>query len=1628
MTLPSSTERSRPQKRTNSNIARRARARARLKFGPTLDSLEPRQLLTDGAFLQGTAYGANQLPLPGAMIELFAVTGSNTTQIGQATTDINGNYYFDDTQNLNVGQSLIAPGTYQLVEVAPTGFQLSGAQVNTVAPPDTATVLPSNAIQVTIADPSQLSYTLNSSSTPYPEIIGTFHGQSFDSLIANQFYITVSEANPPQTSSNLITYCVDLSSAIFGSTPFPVTLEPAQTALPNGGQIAYLYNHYGLGDPLSLAPAALQLQLPFQNPTTLTLGLDADVTAGLQVAIWELEYGSNFQFTGLNSKTGNAQDFADIQSAAAWFTNDSSTHSEQAMVLAVQSNGQSLLAPQSLNFTNTVVVHTKSVPAINTVQQPASATVGSSIADQATVSGGNNPTGTVTFNLYNNPNGTGTPLFTDTETLVGGTATSAGYVAAATGTDYWVATYNGDSNNSAVTSVTTAEPVVLSPATPSINTMQQPATATVGTSIADKATVSGGFNPTGTVTFNLYANANAIGTPLFIDTETLVGGVATSKGYTAAATGTDYWVATYNGDSNNVSVSSGPADEPVVLSPATPGITTTPSMTTTTTTSGGVVAGQFATIGFWHNQNGQAVINSFNGGPTQTQLGNWLATNFPHLFGASNPYTGTSLAGLTNAQVASVYLNLWTPSGLQKNTYVQAFAVALGLYADTTSLGGQSLLNNGLAAQYGFVVTASGAGTFGVDGNGSAFGVSNGTSLPVLQILKIADSDFTASTGLFYGGDQNNSSAANNVLDGINSVGDIPGSSSSLSTTSVIKLNDSATLSGGANPTGTVTFYLFAPGVTPNATDSNSVYTDTVTVTGNGTYSTATGTNPSGYVPAATGTYQWVAVYSGDAKNNGVVSPFGSEPWTVGAASPTINTIDGGAVVLGSGAKLTDSAMLAAGVNPTGTVTFYLFAPGVTPNATDSNSVYTDTVTVTGNGTYSTGTGTNPGGYLPTATGTYQWVAVYSGDAKNSAVASPFGDEPETVTTSPSGGPVSSGDFATIGFWHNKNGQAVINSFNGSSTATALGNWLATNFPHLFGAPNPYTSATLASLGKTSLAGLTNAQVASVYLNLWTPSGVTKNTYVQAFAVALGIYADSSSLGYNSTAAGFGFVKAPGGGSSLTFGIGGNGPAFPVLGSTATVLQILQAVNANFDPATGNFYGGDQTKTSDANNVLNGINTTGDITLVTTGSTIVTGTSQLVGAGFYVHQGTLLVYVDDSLGNITPAEQARIDDAIANYNIQLGQYGATLVEVSADQADNADITIHMADTTDIGGVAEGVLGVTEMGGEITLVDGWNWYQGSDPSQIAPDQFDFETVAAHELGHAIGLGHSPDATSVMYPVLATGQVRRTLSASDLAVLDQGGSGAPEPLMAAMSAPAPKLSESAPAPQSNSSGIWVVPPTQSSATGLPSVGTPTTIVADHALTATPSIAAPVTATMTTSGLATVHVSSASGIVEAPGSGATSSLAGVLSQDQASATTAGPAAQPRMSSPFAFDRLGGFATTAQDNADNALRAMTGMSPVPDSVLDELASELALRLPSGGDGSITVPVLAPESVPGVAVPTVPDEQQDPTLSSASFAGRLAVVGLAAGIWGGTAVRNARKRRSWGLGLESKPLPPRKD
>ena len=86
---------------------------------------------------------------------------------------------------------------------------------------------------------------------------------------------------------------------------------------------------------------------------------------------------------------------------------------------------------------------------------------------------------------------------------------------------------------------------------------------------------------------------------------------------------------------------------------------------------------------------------------------------------------------------------------------------------------------------------------------------------------------------------------------------------------------------------------------------------------------------------------------------------------------------------------MNDTAFLQGGFNPTGTITFTLVGP-------DGVSVVdTETVLVFGNGLYST-----PTGFMPTAAGTYQWNAAYSGDDNNKA-ATDIDDPTEQVTVAP---------------------------------------------------------------------------------------------------------------------------------------------------------------------------------------------------------------------------------------------------------------------------------------------------------------------------------------------------------------------------------------------------------------------------------------------------------------------------------------------------------------------------------------------------------------------------------------------------------------------------------------------------
>ena len=195
--------------------------------------------------------------------------------------------------------------------------------------------------------------------------------------------------------------------------------------------------------------------------------------------------------------------------------------------------------------------------------------------------------------------------------------------------------------------------------------------------------------------------------------------------------------------------------------------------------NGNVQSGQTASIGFWQNKNGQALIVALNGGANSTQLGNWLATTFPNMYGAA---AGTSnLTGKTNTQVAAFYVNLFkrngqtAPAGPPK-VDAQVLATALAVYVTNSSLAGN------VASAYGFQVSVNGVGysKFNVGTNGAAFGVANGSSVTVMDLLLALNTRTrrgllfdTDNSGTISSSEQNFREMANTVFSGINDLGNI---------------------------------------------------------------------------------------------------------------------------------------------------------------------------------------------------------------------------------------------------------------------------------------------------------------------------------------------------------------------------------------------------------------------------------------------------------------------------------------------------------------------------------------------------------------------------------------------------------------------------------------------------------------------------------------------------------------------------------------------------------------------------------------------------------------------------------------------------------------------------------------
>jgi hypothetical protein len=232
-------------------------------------------------------------------------------------------------------------------------------------------------------------------------------------------------------------------------------------------------------------------------------------------------------------------------------------------------------------------------------------TLPANVYDTATLTGTlGTPTGTVTYSLWTDSackTAATAPTFsgggnTATVTIVNGVIPPSPTLTFDTpGNFWWQASYSGGGRNNGATSDCSTEPLVVQIVHPTIATTPSPTTLTIGNnaSFNDTATISNGYFPAGgiapgNVTFTLYgpftsaANIVCTGTATFTDTEAAARvdnttASATSASFTPNKVGLYQWVASYAGNTQNASASTGCNDttEQVTVNPATPTVATT---------------------------------------------------------------------------------------------------------------------------------------------------------------------------------------------------------------------------------------------------------------------------------------------------------------------------------------------------------------------------------------------------------------------------------------------------------------------------------------------------------------------------------------------------------------------------------------------------------------------------------------------------------------------------------------------------------------------------------------------------------------------------------------------------------------------------------------------------------------------------------------------------------------------------------------------------------------------------------------------------------------------------------------------------------------------------------------------
>ncbi len=635
------------------------------------------------------------------------------------------------------------------------------------------------------------------------------------------------------------------------------------------------------------------------------------------------------------------------------------------------------------------------------------------LSDTAHLTEGDNPTGSLAFHLYgpHDPHCSRAPVFTSTATVLGnGDYASGAFTPTRAGTYRWVAGYSGDAQNHGVQTSCGehAETVVVSRATPALHSTASGSGHGHGRTqtaqpIHDTAELTGGFTPTGTITFRLYGphQRDCSGPPLFTSRVEVDGnGAYTSEPFTPDAAGTYRWVVSYSGDENNhpaAPTACGIDSETVVLEPAHPHLSTV--------ASGAVDLG--------HPISDAATLT---GGAHPTGRITFRAYG-PHRRSCSGPPAHTSTVAVSGNDTyrsrpftpgaAGIYRWVATYSGDGNNTpagptachdpaeaVVVAHPVAQPHLSSTASAAGPAGSPVHDTAHLSSGSRPTGTLTFEVSGPGDRS--CSGAPVAILTTTVSGNGDYPSPpfrpvrAGTYrwmvrYSGDRRNHPAGPTACADAAETVTMGRAQPSLRTLAVglvplgATARDRGLLARGSHPRGLITFRLYGPD--DPSCSRPPVFVTRAVVVGNGVYGS------SRFAPRQSGTYRWVATYSGDVNNRAATTRCGDRseqlvvplrrPRLTTSASPRTNVHRRARPVQTAGLSIYDAAVLRLGFAPTGQITFQLFGPN-DPGCTGPPR-FTSAVTVNGNGVY------NSEHFIPTASGTYRWVATYSGDAGNRA-------------------------------------------------------------------------------------------------------------------------------------------------------------------------------------------------------------------------------------------------------------------------------------------------------------------------------------------------------------------------------------------------------------------------------------------------------------------------------------------------------------------------------------------------------------------------------------------------------------------------------------------------------------------